>query len=43
MMRTTMVKLLDYYKPLLIALFEYYLYDSFDTDNKKLEECCLPY
>ena len=33
MMQGSIQTLLDFYKPLLIALFEYYLYESYSSEN----------
>ena len=43
MMQKTMLKLLEHYKSMLIALFEYYLYDTYGDNFKLLDENCLPY
>jgi len=44
MMMQNMQLLIDHYRPLLTALFEYYLYEAYlPTQTKKLGEACLPY
>jgi hypothetical protein len=35
--------LIDFYNPMLIALFEYYLYDSYSSDQiSQLGDSCIP-
>jgi len=44
MMRIPIKKLQRYYKPLLVALFEYYLYESYPSERiRNMEESVLPF
>ena len=44
MMRPPIKKLISYYKPLLIALFEYYLYEAYpDEKISKMQESIIPF
>jgi hypothetical protein len=39
-----MTTLIDYYKPLLMSLFEFYLYEAYPHDQRlNLQTSCIPY
>jgi hypothetical protein len=43
MMRNPVQELINFYKPMIASLFEYYLYESYPSDAiTQLHESCLP-